>query len=207
MDYHLLNSSNLFTNTQNPTLSSTSLLLPCHHHHLSSPSPPPPPLLPQPLRAAATTTPPPNRRRQHLSSHTPVAPPFVSSYRPLPPPPLLFIDILHRTVGTIFTSTMMWSTKSCQFERKPKQIALEVHDDDDDGDDYHRPSDLSDSDRRFSLNHRRSTSPVANGLDSAYSSSETERFGPTLLLQMWSADCRHFTSEKTNSTLMVQSNL
>ncbi|MFS7949479.1 hypothetical protein Hanom_Chr06g00572041 [Helianthus anomalus] len=66
----------------------------------------------------------------------------------------------------------MWSTDSCQFERKRKQISLEVHDDDDDGDDYHRPSDLSDSDRRFSLNHRRSASPVANGLDSTYSSSE-----------------------------------
>ncbi|KAJ0483923.1 hypothetical protein HanIR_Chr13g0670061 [Helianthus annuus] len=71
---------------------------------------------------------------------------------------------------------MMWSTTLANLKENLNKIALDVHDDDDDGDHYHRPSDLSDSDRRFSLNHRPSASPVANGLDSTYSSSEIEQY-------------------------------
>ncbi|XP_021969284.1 golgin candidate 4 isoform X2 [Helianthus annuus] len=71
---------------------------------------------------------------------------------------------------------MMWSTTLANLKENLNKIALDVHDDDDDGDHYHRPSDLSDSDRRFSLNHRPSASPLANGLDSTYSSSEIEQY-------------------------------
>lgn len=76
----------------------------------------------------------------------------------------------------------MWSTTLANLKENLNKIALDVHDDDDDdGDDYERLSEISNSrnssysDRRFSLNHGRSVSPVANGLDST-SSSEIEQY-------------------------------
>lgn len=69
---------------------------------------------------------------------------------------------------------MMWSTTLANLKENLNKIALDVHDeDDDDGVDYDRQSEISNSryssysDRRFS---GRSVSSVANGLDSTSSS-------------------------------------
>ncbi|KAI3829253.1 hypothetical protein L1987_03371 [Smallanthus sonchifolius] len=76
---------------------------------------------------------------------------------------------------------MMWSTTLANLKENLNKIALDVHDDDD-GDDYQRLSEISDSrnssysDRRFPLNHGRSVSPIANGLDSTSSSSEIRQY-------------------------------
>ncbi|KAI3703184.1 hypothetical protein L1987_73082 [Smallanthus sonchifolius] len=75
---------------------------------------------------------------------------------------------------------MMWSTTLANLKENLNKIALDVHHDDD-GDDYQRLSEISDSrnssysDRRFPLNHGRSVSPIANGLDST-SSSEIQQY-------------------------------
>ncbi|KAK1418666.1 hypothetical protein QVD17_27811 [Tagetes erecta] len=75
----------------------------------------------------------------------------------------------------------MWSTNLAHLKENLSKIALDVHDDDDDGDDYQNLSEISGSrnssysDRRFSLNHARSVSPVANGFDST-SFSEIEKY-------------------------------
>ncbi|KAJ0941320.1 hypothetical protein HanRHA438_Chr02g0093231 [Helianthus annuus] len=124
MDYHLLNSSNLFTKHTEPYPSSTSLLLPCHRHHLSS-------------HITAATTSPPTALSCCRHHH--------SSPKPPPPPPLL----PHPCRAAVRLLLQAAAATTSPLHR------------------YLAP------DRRFSLNHRRSASPVANGLDSTYSSSET----------------------------------
>ncbi|KAI7735329.1 hypothetical protein M8C21_029746, partial [Ambrosia artemisiifolia] len=63
---------------------------------------------------------------------------------------------------------MMWSTTLANLKENLNKIALDVHDDDD-----HYPEI---SDRRLSLNHRLSVSPIANGTLDSTSSSELEQY-------------------------------
>ncbi|KAJ0887847.1 hypothetical protein HanRHA438_Chr09g0395511 [Helianthus annuus] len=63
MDYHLLNSSNIFTKYRTLTPPQPPFFFPATATTSPPTSLPPPPLLPQPRRAVATTIPLPNRRR------------------------------------------------------------------------------------------------------------------------------------------------
>ena len=67
----------------------------------------------------------------------------------------------------------MWSTTLANLKEDLNKIVLDVHDDDENGDEYERLSEISNSrnssfsDRRFSRNHGRSASPMVNGRDSS----------------------------------------